>query len=115
MTFEEIQKEILTLDNKGDLSDGYHSYNELYKHRMILFSIICNQNQEVAWKSQLHHDGTMFDGYFIVGIDTPQGQFTYHYQLEDWGLFEVKELEKAPEYDGHTPGDIDRLYSLTSK
>ena len=115
MTFEEIQKEILALDNKGDLSDGYHSYNELYKHRMILFSIICNQNQEVAWKSQLHHDGTMFDGYFIVGINTPQGQFTYHYQLEYWELFKVKELEKAPEYDGHTPDDIDRLYSLTSE
>lgn len=115
MTFEEIQKEILALDNKGDLSDGYHSYNELYKHRMILFSIICNQNQEVAWKSQLHHDGTMFDGYFIVGIDTPQGQFTYHYQLKDWDLFDVKELDKAPEYDGHTPDDIDRLYSLLFK
>jgi hypothetical protein len=112
MTFEEIQKEILTLDNKGDLSDGYHSYNELYKHRMVLFSVICNQNQEVAWKSLLHHDGTMFDGYFIVGINTPQGQFTYHYQLKDWELFKVKELEKAPEYDGHTPDDIDRLYSL---
>ena len=115
MTFEEIQKEILRLDNKGDLSDGYHSYNELYKHRMILFSIICNQNQKVAWKSRLHHDGTMFDGYFIVGINTPQGQFTYHYQMEYWVLFDVKELDKAPEYDGHTPDDIDRLYSLTSK
>ena len=115
MTFEEIQKEILRLDNKGDLSDGYHSYNELYKHRMILFSIICNQNQEVTWKSRLHHDGTMFDGYFIVGINTPQGQFTYHYQMEYWVLFDVKELDKAPEYDGHTPDDIDRLYSLTSK
>ena len=115
MTFEEIQKEILTLDNKGDLSDGYHSYNELYKHRMILFSIICNQNQEVAWKSLLHHDGTMFDEYFIVGINTPQGQFTYHYQLKDWELFKVKELEKAPEYDGHTPDDVDRLYSLLLK
>lgn len=115
MTFEEIQKEILALDNKGDLSDGYHSYNELYKHRMVLFSVICNQNQEVVWKSRLHHDGTMFDGYFIVGIDTPQGQFTYHYQMEYWELFKVKELEKAPEYDGHTPDDIDRLYSLTSE
>ena len=115
MTFEEIQKEILALDNKGDLSDGYHSYNELYKHRMVLFSVICNQNQEVAWKSWLHHDGTMFDGYFIVGINTPQGQFTYHYQLEYWELFKVKELKKAPEYDGHTPDDVDRLYGLLFK
>lgn len=57
----------------------------------------------------------MFDEYFIVGINTPQGQFTYHYQLEYWELFKVKELKKAPEYDGHTPDDIDRLYSLLYK
>lgn len=40
--FEEIQNQILNLPDKGDLSDGYHTYNELYDHRMILFSIICN-------------------------------------------------------------------------
>lgn len=112
MTFEEIQKEILGLDNRGELSDGYHSYNELYKHRMILFSIICNQNKDLAWKSKLHHDGTMFDGYFIVGINTPEGQFTYHYQMKYWYLFNVEELDKAPVYDGHAPKDVTRLCSL---
>ena len=26
----------------GDTSDGYHTFNELYRHRAILFSVICN-------------------------------------------------------------------------
>lgn len=96
----------------GDVSDGYHSFNELYKHRCILFSIICNTYPDSAWKSKLHSDGTMYTDYFIVGITTPQGDYTYHYYKNEWDRFNVKELDKAPEWDGHTPGDIDRLYSL---
>lgn len=110
--FQNIQKQLLELPNKGDLSDGYHTYNELYHHRMILFSIICNQNKLISWKSKLHADGTMFDNFFIVGIDTPKGQFTYHYHIDNWDLFDVLELPNAPEYDGHTPDDVTRLYSL---
>ena len=95
------------------ISDGYHTFDELYFHRMILFSIICNQNKEKAWKSKLHDDGTMYDNYFIVGITTPEGQYSYHYHMEYWGHFEgIKELERAPKWDGHQPKDITRLISL---
>lgn len=99
----------------GDTSDGYHTFNELYHHRAILFSVICNERPEVAWKSKRHHDGTMYDGMFIVGIDTPEGQATYHYDIDPyWNLFRVKELELAPEWDGHTPGEaIRRIGTLT--
>ena len=99
----------------GDTSDGYHTFNELYHHRAILFSVICNERPEVAWKSKRHHDGTMYDGMFIVGIDTPEGQATYHYDREPyWDVFRVKELELAPEWDGHTPGEaIRRIATLT--
>ena len=110
--FDKLQEEILTVPNKGEFSDGYHTFNELYEHRMLLFSIICNQNKQHAWKSKKHADNTMFDDYFIVGINTPEGQFTYHYQLKHWDMFHVKELPTAPEYDGHTPSDITRLISL---
>lgn len=99
--------------SRKSISDGYHSFDELYFHRMMLFSIICNQNKEKAWKSRQHHDGTMFDDTsFIVGIETPEGQYTYHYHMEYWNHFDVKILEKAPEYDGHKPSDIGRLRSL---
>ena len=94
------------------ISDGYHTFDELYYHRMILTSIIANQNKSNAWKSKLHHDGTMFDGSFIIGFNTIEGQYSYHYKLEYWDLFNVEELDKAPEYDGHKPGDIGRLLTL---
>ena len=104
-------------DNIGDFSDGYHTFNELYHHRAVLFSVICNMMPERAWKSKLHDTGDMFDGMFIVGIETEQGQATYHYDIEPyWDMFKVKELEKAPKWDGHTPSDaIQRIGSISSK
>ena len=98
----------------GEVSDGYHTFNELYHHRAVLFSVICNQNKELAWKSKKHADGSMFDGMFIVGIKTPDGQATYHYNIEPyWNMFQVKELEYAPEWDGHTPSEaIERIEKI---
>lgn len=101
-------------ENMGEFSDGYHTFNELYHHRAVLFSVICNMFPEKAWKSKLHDTGDMYDGMFIVGIETEQGQATYHYDIEPyWDMFKVKELEKAPKYDGHTPSDaIERIGKL---
>ena len=100
----------------GDLSDGYHTFNELYRHRAVLFSVLCNLMPDKAWKSKLHDTGDMYDGMFIVGIETPSGQATYHYDVDPyWEMFKVKELEKAPKWDGHTPQDaIERLSTMTA-
>lgn len=99
----------------GDLSDGYHTFNELYHHRAVLFSVLCNLMPHRAWKSKLHDTGDMYDGMFIVGIETPQGQATYHYDIDPyWDMFKVKELEKAPKWDGHTPQEaIERIAELS--
>lgn len=109
-TFDKVK-----LSVSSDTSDGYHTFDELYYHRMVLFSIICNQNKDLAWKSMKHHDGTMYENYFIVGISTPEGDYTYHYDIRDWNYFSVKELEKAPKWDGHKPSDITRLLTLVSE
>ena len=99
--------------SRKDISDGYHTFDELYYHRMILFSLLLNSRPEISWKAKKHHDGTMFDNEsFICGIETPEGQYTYHYHLKHWDMFKVKEFEFAPEYDGHKPSDITRLLSL---
>lgn len=90
-------------DNCGAVSDGDHTFSELYHHRAILTAALFNAYPEMCWKSKQHHDGSMYDGYFIVGMDTPHGQATYHYALSYWWMFHVKELDHAPEYDGHTP------------
>lgn len=98
----------------GDTSDGYHTFNELYHHRAVLFSVIVRDHRELAWKSMRHHDGTMYDGMFIVGIETPDGQATYHYDIDPyWDMFNCKELDQAPEWDGHTPSEaIERIATL---
>ena len=98
----------------GDTSDGYHTFNELYHHRAVLFSVIVKAFPDQAWKSRKHHDGSMYDGMFIVGIETPDGQATYHYDIKPyWYMFECKELEYAPEWDGHTSAQaIDRIGQL---
>jgi len=98
----------------GDTSDGYHTFDELYHHRAVLFSVIVRDHRELAWKSKAHHDGTMYDGMFIVGIETPQGQATYHYDVDPyWDMFDCKELGRAPEWDGHTPSEaIERIATL---
>lgn len=98
----------------GETSDGYHTFNELYHHRAVLFSVIVKAFQEKAWKARLHHDETMYDGMFIVGIDTSEGQASYHYDIDPyWDMFECRELERAPEWDGHTPAQaIERIGKL---
>ena len=98
------------------VSDKWHTFDELYYHRMILFLTIQKSHKDKAWRSRQHHDGTMFEESFIVGIETPEGQYSYHYNTKYWDLFaDIKELEYAPEWDGHKPSDITRLLSLVSK
>lgn len=100
----------------GNISDGYHTFNELYHHRAVLFAVICNSNKEQAWKSKLHDTGDMYEGMFIVGIETPEGQATYHYDINPyWDMFKVKELPKAPKWDGHTPDEAIRRIRLLAE
>ena len=115
---DEQSKEIEELENQrqnGNLSDGYHTYNDLYYQRCVLFATICNLNKNISWKSKKHNDGKKCfnsDEWFIVGIDTPKGSYTYHYEIKYWDMFEVQELEKGKFWDGHTEKDVDRLLSL---
>ena len=103
-------------EDAGELSDGYHTFNQLYHQRAVLFASIVKQNKNKAWKSFKHSDGKYcFDSngeWFIVGIDTPQGSYTYHYAKEYWDMFDCQKLECGKEWDGHTEEDVTRLLSL---
>lgn len=115
---EEEKKFILSqldkVDDIGEISDGYHTFNSLYNQRLCLFAALVNAYKDKAWKSRLHHDGEpcFGGGWFIVGITTPAGDYTYHYELKDWNLFDCKVLDKAPEWDGHTDKDVTRVLTL---
>ena len=99
----------------GSISDGYHTFDELYYQRTVMFSVLCHEYKLFAWKSKLHADGTMYDGSFICGISTPEGQATYHFKMECWDMFDVRERDNAPVWDGYTPMEaIARILTLKS-
>ncbi len=107
--------------NAGRVSDGYHTFDELYEHRHMLYLLLAMcMNGYKAWASEYHHDGSSYDNWFIMGLTPINGitsfkPITYH--LPDRLLYLVKGnpkvewLERAPEWDGHTSNDvINRLH-----
>lgn len=106
----------------GGLSDGYHTFDELYEFRKLynaaLFNEWAKSNKYYVHKSLKHYDGEdcFGGGWFIVVAVLPSGQITNHYKVEDWDLFKIPEHEKALfEYDGHTSEDtVTRLKELCS-
>jgi hypothetical protein len=107
----------------SDVSDGYHTFSELYEFRKAYNAVLFNewaiQDKYDIHKSKKHFDGEdcFGGGYFIVVAMLPTGQITNHYKLSDWNLFDCKTTDKAKyEFDGHTPADVlDRLLGLKDK
>jgi hypothetical protein len=121
MTDTEIKRrkaicEVAGVKEIDDVSDGFHTFRQLYYQRMMLFATIVKQNKDKAWKSLRHEDGELCfgGGWFIVGIDTPEGSYTYHYEDNYFSLFDCKKLERGKHWDGHTEMDVTRLLSLPS-
>ena len=131
----QVQEQVNSLGDgglKGKISDGYHTFDELYEFRKVynaaLFNLWAKYPQ--SWigdgdkfipvfnvhKSWKHHDGELCfgGGWFIVVAMLPTGQISNHYEAKDWDLFKIPETEKAKyPFDGHTPQDvIERLKSL---
>lgn len=114
MTFEEIQNEVSNLKENRYLSDGYHTFDELYTYRELYNALLFRQWFENGLydvhKSLRHSDGELCfgGGWFIVMAETPNGQITNHYKVSEWKLFDIPEREKANTYNGHTPKDVEK-------
>src|SRR5258705_4996527 len=96
----------------NDISDGYHTFGELYEHRIALWITLCrviaqHEGPYYVWRSHLHSDGTSFEGWFVLGITVSDKQLTYHLPDSQWeSTGFARTLEIAPEYDGHTAADV---------
>lgn len=103
----------------GKIHDGYHSINELYEHRFANYIALCRLfdaaehlatagEQKSVWKTKTHFDGSTFNGWFVMGIFyTKEYMITYHLPMSKWdecGF--ATELERVPEFDGHTSADV---------
>lgn len=124
--FISAEKILEALKPTGETSDGFHTFNELYRYRMLYNAALFN-----AWvfapdvlrfdvhKSRLHSDGqwifpdpeTGLSDWFIVVAQLPTGQISNHYRIsEAWDLFKIPQTVTAAEWDGHTPAEAaDRL------
>lgn len=111
---------IKSIKEPGAVSDGYHTFDELYDFRkaynVALFNVLAAEGKYEIHKSERHHDGELcFEGgWFIVSAMLPSGQISNHYKLEDWDLFKCEAVEKAKyPFDGHTGEDvIERLLNI---
>lgn len=110
------------------ISDGFHTFGELYEFRMMYNALLFNEWAKVdsndiplilssdgspkyrVHKSRLHNDGEQpfgRDDMFIVAAEIPKiGQVTNHYNVKDWHLFVIPIYATCLfEYDGHTSTD----------
>lgn len=102
------------------ISDGYHTFSELYEFRKVYNAVLFNQwahdDLYNVHKSKKHFDGEdcFGGGWFIVIAELPTGQISNHYELKDWDLFDIPATEKAiVQFDGHTSQDVlERLKNL---
>lgn len=97
----------------GKISDGYHTFDELYDHRCHLFVALIKCNPEMSWRAEKNDDGTKWDGWFVAGMDLPSGKITYHLPDWMWSMLDQCDdcitfatLDIAPKWDGHTSQDV---------
>ncbi len=89
-----------------DVSDGYHTFKELYEHRCLLWMLVLHSQREQAFKTRKNDKGEEWDGWFIAGLDSDYGQMTYHLPMALWDKLDVAEYERNIDYDGHTSSDV---------
>jgi len=100
----------------GKVSDGYHTFDELYEHRCLLFLNLMAAKPEVSWRARRHDDGSAIKGYWVAGMRLPAGDVSYHVPDRMWKLLDrhaIQTLPKAPPWDGHTPADVLRRLRAT--
>ena len=115
------------------VSDGYHTFEELYNHRIRLWIELCKSklwvDDEISqnhnrwskteiWMTDTHSDGSSWEGWFVLGMNRENGyQITYHLPKSYWEECTefAKVVDKAPEFDGHTSADVlERLKEISN-
>lgn len=98
--------------NEGKITDGYHTFDELYEYRTVYnaayFNELYKHSSVDVFKSLKHSDGEYCFGgaWFIVVAELPTGQISNHYEMKYWDLFDIPEKAISNKYDGHTPKDV---------
>ena len=94
--FIKLQKNVWGTDADKIISDGYHTFSELYEHKNKLFITLLNMlgNGDFhVWKSHRHSDNEQCEaGWFIAGFSD---KLSYHLPIEYWDYVKVPIEERA--------------------
>lgn len=108
-------------DQRVQISDGYHSFEQLYAMRAALLAALLSEwaaaGKYCTYKSQRHSDGDLCfgGGWFIAGAALPTGAISFHFRMTEWDKIMVPEQPRGPVWDGHTDTDVmARLYSTAA-
>ena len=108
-----INNRIVIECDVGEVSDGSHTFNELYQHRHHLFIALIRNLPDISWRARKNDDGSSYDGWFIAGIHLPTGDISYHMPDDKWKCLDgvgIVTTECAPVWDLHESKDVvDRL------
>lgn len=106
---EQLNLDVSCLHEAGEISDGYHTFGELYAHRHALFIALMRSNPKISWRANNNDDGESYDGWFVAGIHLPSGDISYHLPADMWTDLDntgIKTSNCAPKFDGHTSKDV---------
>jgi len=99
----------------GSLSDGYHTFDELYDHRNLLFINLCIEKMREYSQGEEWVDNCTwwkFDpntkGWFILTLEKEKGrQISYHIQEKYLPLVKAAKIpNKEIAFDGHNSKDV---------
>jgi len=85
----------------NDISDGFHTFDELYEHRCILYLSLCLANKKRCFIKQDSMN------WFILYCETPYGQVSYHLPKKYLEMAR-RFFHESPdhEFDGHTSNQV---------
>lgn len=92
-----------------DVSDGYHTFAELYRHRDLLMAALMLTDPKSAYVARSNSDGEAFPGYVVAVLTLPTGQISYHVPEDFYAALTargVPGLDWNTEYDGHSSDDV---------
>lgn len=98
---------------KGKVSDGYHTFDELYEFRMLYNAMFANLLAEglahgltdpkiEVYKSKRYYNGVFCGNglWFVVVIKIIGGKEVIdHYPIKNWDLFKIPDREMADGYE----------------
>lgn len=95
-------------DSIASTSDGYHTFDELYAHRNVLFIALMKSHPDMSWRSKQNKDGSVWDGWFVAGMELPTGEISYHLPERLWSELDHPQIRTLDVglWDGHTSDDV---------